>query len=273
VDPHSAAIISFLKTDNTTNYIKLTGATSSGAWGTPIYWASSADPSYAIRNTCSYRQPLQFASMRIPVGAEPDPSADAELTVYDRDKGVVYALWHAGFDAATNTWSSCGGTVFYLDSNGLAGSLPESDQVANSGHRGLPPSSFAVRYAEIRAGVISHVLKIAVNTTRCAHDFPMVGDECGTGSSSAPPEGARIRIKPDVDVTKLGLSPAALTIARALQTYGAVIGDQSGGPVSLKLEDTVAEGRGPKWTGLLSPTSLAGIPLDDFEVVLLGYGQ
>jgi hypothetical protein len=52
----------------------------------------------------------------------------------------------------------------------------------------------------------------------------------------APPEGARIRIKPSIDLSTFDLSPQAMTIARALQEYGAVIGDQSGGPASLKLE-------------------------------------
>ena len=195
------------------------------------------------------------------------------MTVYDGDKSLVYGLWHAAYDPVTDSWSSCGGTVYYLSSNGLAGTLFQSDQAQNRGHRGVPPPVFAVRYDEIRFGQINHELKIAVNTTKCVHVFPLTGDECGTTSLFAPPEGTRIRIKPWIDLTKLGLSPEALTVARALQKYGAVIGDQSSGPVELKLENTVAEGLGWKWDGVLSSTSLAGIPLDDFEVVLLGYGQ
>jgi hypothetical protein len=211
--------------------------------------------------------------VRIPAGARPDPTSDAELTVYDRDRGLTYALWHASYDATTNTWSACGGTVYYAGSNGLAGSLRQSDQPANYGHRGVPPSAFAVRYDEIVAHAIPHVLKLAVNTTKCAHVFPMIGDECGTTATAAPPEGTRIRIKPSVDLTRLGLSPASLTVAQSLQTYGAVIGDQTSGPVSLKVENTVAEGLGWKWNGVLSATSLSAIPLDDYEVVQLGYGQ
>ena len=273
LDPNSGAIISFLKADNTTNYVRLAGTSSTGTWGNPIYWSGTSDPTYAINNSCSQRQPSEFSSMRIPAGARPDPTSDAGMTVYDGDKGLVYALWHASYNATTDTWSACGGTVYYLSSNGLEGSLLQSDQPRNKGHRGAPPPTYAVRYDEVRAGAIRHVLKIAVNTTKCSHTFPMVADECGTTATYAPPEGTRIRIKPWIDLTKLGLSPAALIVARALQTYGAVIGDQSGGPVSLKVENTVAEGLGPKWDGVLSATSLAGVPLDDFQVVQLGYGQ
>jgi hypothetical protein len=193
------------------------------------------------------------------------------MTVYDGDKGLVYALWHASYNATTDTWSACGGTVYYLSSNGLEGSLLQSDQPRNKGHRGAPPPTYAVRYDEVRAGAIRHVLKIAVNTTKCAHVFPMTGDECGTTAAAAPPEGTRIRIKPSVNLSGLQLSPAALVIARALQTYGAVIGDQ-GGTATLKLENTVAEGSGQLWTGILAAKSLCAIPLDSFEVVKLGYG-
>jgi hypothetical protein len=60
-------------------------------------------------------------------------------------------------------------------------------------------------------------------------------------------------------------------IAQALQRYGAVVGDQSGSSVVIKVENTVAEGRGYLWSGVLTANSLATIPLDAYEVVKLGY--
>jgi hypothetical protein len=271
VDPDSDGIISFLLSDNSTSYIRLGGAGSTGKWANPVYWSGSGDPTYAVVNTCSLRQPPAFSSVRIPVGAAPDPTSDAAMTVYDLDRGAVYAFWHTRYDASQDRWSACGGTVYYLGSNGLHRDLPASDDARNTGHRGVPPTTYAVRFAEIRSGSIDHVLKIAVNTTRCSHVFPMVGDECGTTAAYAPPEGTRIRIRPTVDLSKLGLSPAAAVVARALQRYGAVIGDQSGGPVTLKLENTIAEGRGWLWDGVLTSDSLKTIPLSAFEVVRHGY--
>jgi hypothetical protein len=272
VDPNSSDIISFLQTDSTTDYVQMSGTTSSGLWGNPVYWASAKDEAYAVANQtgCS-SPPPEFDSVRIPKGANPDGTSDASMTVYDLSSGLVYAMWKATYTASTDSWSSCGGTVYYVGSNGLAGSLPQSDEPRNQGHRGIPPSSFAVRYDEIQAGEIDHVLKIAVNTTQCEHVFPMTGDECGTTAQFAPPEGTRIRIKPSVDLSKLGLSPSALIVAQALQTYGAVIGDQSSGPVALKVENVVAEGQGNLWDGLLKSTSLSAIPLSDYEVILLGW--
>jgi hypothetical protein len=84
---------------------------------------------------------------------------------------------------------------------------------------------------------------------------------------SAPAQGSQLRIKPGVDLKSLGLSPAALVIAEALQKYGAIVGDSSGGPASLKVENTVAEGNGFVWEGLLAADSLRAIPFRVYEFV------
>lgn len=263
----SSGIMGFLAQDNNPNYVRLAGTTDDGKWGLPIYSGNSTSKVYDVRNSCSLRQPPEFGHVRIPRDARPDPTSDAAMVVYNRDRGLVYGFWHAHHDATSDTWSACGGTISYLGSNGLDGKLAASNQPRNSGHRGLPPPMWAVRYAEIRKGAIHHVLRIAVHTTGCAHVFPMVGDECGTKAPDAPPEGTRIRIKPGVSLSTLHLSPAALIIARALKRYGAIIGDQSSGSINLKVENTIADGKGWVWNGKLNPDSLRSIPLSDYEVV------
>jgi hypothetical protein len=270
VDPRSDEFISFLKANNGYNFVKLSGTDSTGKWGNPIYWAGPGDPVHNIANSCSTRQPEEFDDVRIPVGAQPDPTADSAMTVYDVERGMVYGMhWAKRVDG---TWSACGGTVYHLESNGLNGKLPQSNDRRNTGHRGVPPSAFAVRYDEIRAGALNHVLKIAIGGASPDYVFPMVGSDGESTNPSAPPEGSRIRIKPAVDLRQFDLPPAALVIARALQRYGAIIGDESGGTVNLKVENTIAEGRGFLWRGLLEAGSLSAIPLDAYEVVKLGYG-
>ena len=271
VAPGSERFLRYLAREDGANFLTLSGVGPRGLWGNPIYWARSRDPSYHIQNTCSDPAPPEFRSVRIPLGAAPDPTSDASMTVYDLQKGIVYGLWRTRFDPMTHQWAACGGAAFYLSSNGLDGSLPRSDQPRNQGHRGVPPSTFAVRYDEITAGSIEHVLKVAVPRTACYNVFPLVGHECGTHDPAAPPEGMRLRLKPSIDLQSMHLSPAQLTIARALQRYGAVIGDQSGRSAELKLENTVVEGRGDLWGGVLSATSLSMFTFNDYEVIQLGY--
>jgi hypothetical protein len=273
VDPNSDEFIAHIQEHSNTNFIRLAGATADGKWGNPIYYAGSGDPAHEIGNSCGNRQPPEFRSVRIPAGALPDPSSDSSMTVYDLDKGVVYGFYRTRYDEATNHWSSCGGAVYYLDSNGLVGSLGQSDEPRNFGHRGVPPFTYAVRHDEIEAGSIDHVLKIAVDVANEDHVWPMSGSDGDSTDEFAPPEGARLRLKPSIDLSELDLTGPQRTIATALQTYGAVIGDQSGSTTALKLENTVAEGRGQLWTGMLEPDSLSMFELEDFEVIKLGYGR
>ena len=273
IAPDSAAVVSFIERDNQVGHLVLTGAGPKGRWGHPIYWAEPGDPTYRVGNDCSFSTPAAFSAVRIPLGARPDPGSDADMTVYDIGRGLVYGFWKARYDVGSNSWSACGGTAYSLSSNGLDGGLAQSDDSANAGHRGLPPPVYAVRFDEIKAGVIDHVLRINVNTTGCSHVFPMTGDECGTHAPAAPPEGARVRLDPSIDLAGLHLSPGALVIARALQRYGAVIGDQTGGAATIQLEDVVAEGRGWLWKGVLGPDALRKLPLGDLQVIAPGFGS
>ena len=117
------------------------------------------------------------------------------------------------------------------------------------------------------------MLKIAVNTAHEDYVWPMTGSDGDSTATFAAPEGARLRLKPSINLDKLNLSKAQLTIATALQRYGAIIGDQSGATSVLKVENTVAQGRGQLWKGILGPDSLKKFSLDDFEFVRLGYGS
>lgn len=265
IDRSSRQMINWLVAHSDDSFITLAGASQTGEYGQPIYWARPGDPIY---NVVGDSLPPEFDHLRIPRGAKPDSASDREMTVYDINAGYVSWLFDASFTG--NTWRASGGSIHYLNSNGLDGQLRQSDEPRNRGHRGIPAPTIAVRYDEVQFGAIRHVLKIAVPET-CDFVFPMVGDE-GCDPPSPMVEGARIRIKRSVDLDRLGLSRHALVVARALQQYGAVIGDQSGGSVVLKLENTVAEGRGWLWKNVLTRDSLSKIRLSDYEVIKLGYG-
>jgi hypothetical protein len=271
-DPASDEMIAFLHQDHSPDHIVLVGADRGGDWGTPIFSAAEDTPTFSVQNNCAFPQPPEFRSVPIPENARADPTSDAEMTIYDLHRRVVYGFWKTRYDESTEEWSACGGTVYYMDSNGLDGTLPQSDEERNFGHRGLPPTTYAVTYDEIQRGTIDHVLKIAVNTAAVDHVWPMSGSDGDSMDPSAPPEGARLRLKPSIDLSSMELSRPQLTIATAFQEYGVVIGDQSGGPAALKLENTVAEGRGQLWRGLLEEDSLSMFSFEDFEFVKLGYG-
>jgi hypothetical protein len=271
VDRNSARYIGVLKA-TAFQYPRFAGVTQAGTWGLPVYWATRSDPVYNVTTVagCPWPVPAAYAAVRIPRGARPDASEDAQMTVYDRPDGLVVGLWHATYDPARDTWQACAGSAYYLASNGLYGGWARSTDGRNTGHRGLPPSTHAVRWDEIQAGAVRHVLDMIVPST-CGAVFPMVWGE-GCGQSLL--EGMRIRIKPSVDLTARGLTGATLTVATALQRYGAVVGDVNGcDAATIRVENTVQEGRGWLWNGVLGFDSLNALNWNDFEVIQLGWGR
>lgn len=265
VHPDSERILEFLREDNAENGCILLSGHDGNDWGMPAYAAGTDDPVYSVVSR-KYQLPPEFSSLRIPVGALPADSSDGEMVVYDLVSNVVALFSKAVYDADTDTWTVNGGSIAHLNSNGLDGSLPAADDVRNRGtFRGYPGAVAMIHWDDIADGKLDNVVKIGVNNAREGFVFPMVGSDGDTDDPDAPVEGARIRIKPDVDLEELGLSDQALIIARGLQEYGMVVADNTGGGIELKLEDTVRSGRGPFWN--LEQDSLCAVTTEHLEVV------
>lgn len=263
--PRSAEIVSFLATDNRRGGCVILAGAGEDEWGMPIYLADSSSPEYVVTST-KYNVPVEFESLRIPTDALPAATADAEMVIYDIEKGYVAQLSKAAFDADANTWTVTGGSIAYLDSNGLYGEVPGSDEPRNAGSfRGYSGAVAAVSYDDVVVGRIDNVLKVGVNASQDAAVFPMTNSDGDSLDPDAPSQGMRLRIRPDADLSSYGLSPQALVIARGLQEFGAIIGDSTGGRIVLKLEDMKRAGTPGQWD--LQPTSLCSVPASDYQIV------
>jgi hypothetical protein len=255
LSPHSAAWIQDAVAHSGTHLSLVLGD-----WGMPVYRASASDP---LVQVTSSGHTVRF---RIPANARPMSANDAALTVIDPTTNQVVGLF--GAHVSGGTWSVSGLSRYRYSSNGIAGGLPGGLK-ANFGHRGIPASVPAVTMAEIQRGSIRHRLEIYWHETasrtpegKSAY-FPMTGSE--SGKAGVVPEGAVIRIKPGLNLDALHLSPAAKVIARALQKYGAVVGDNAGSGNSLKLQGNA------NWAGVLNKDSLRGIPWSDYVFVKGGF--
>lgn len=259
--PRASAILDYMQTarDAGDGCVRLAGADES-EWGQPVYWSRPTDKAYDIAVDMPQPPPSELDTLRIPEGARGAATSDAEMTIFDVDRGYVVALTGADLDVKTDTWRARGATVTYLGSNGLHARTGRSDDARNTGsHRGNNGATMMVRHDEVTRGAIEHVLKVASGPeTSKRFVFPMIGSDGDSDNPDAPPQGLRFRIKPTVDLSALDLAPEARVIAQALQTYGFYVGD-SAGVTALKLENTRAEGRGQLWE--LPPTALCSLPL------------
>jgi hypothetical protein len=241
-----------------------------GSWALPVYFAREGDPVYTIK-------PGQYGptlyEVHIPLGALPGNNSDALMAVFDRARSVVFELNHGVYNPVTHSWSAVGTALYGLASNGLACSLPESNRVCpmNSGHRGIPPAIFAIRYNEVKAGAIRHVIKISLDRTGDCHFYPASGNEQGKGGNIC--EGTILRIREGVDLSRRRLSYGCLVIARAIKRYGAVVGDTGGLPMAVFLENLELEGRPQRWSNLgVSTNCFQGkVSFNDFVAIRLGY--
>jgi len=235
-----------------------------GRWAMPMYRARAADPVFRINPTAG-----PTVTIHIPRHARPMPTSDAALVVTDTATRQVVTLGGARFHRATHRWTARSVSRYFSDSNGIAQGLP-TGTTGNLGHRGIPGSVQAVTMREIRRGVIKHRLEVYWWETAAATPggpeayFPMTGSEAAL-KHGVVPEGIVIRIKRSVDLRTKHLTPAALTIATALQRYGAVVGDNSGSGNNIKLQANA------NWKRVLVAGSLNTIPWSDYVFVKGGF--
>jgi hypothetical protein len=267
-----------------------------------VYWVAPGDPTFPIAchgRLCS-DQLTSFlgehgGALPLPTDARgggplPGSGVDRSLTLFDRPDGVAIGLH--GVRYRGRALHADGGDIYRLSSGGIASpwtpATSDADS-ANGGHRGFPSALGQVRFDEIAwaagrspVAAIPHALELFVPpVTGTSFCFPLTGDEAQSTAAGAPPEGIRVRIRPQVDLSDL--HGAALVLAKTLQTYGAMVADTSGNNgVDLSLEGLSRENVRPPgapraWPSrgplALSRDALRSIPFDPahWEVVRAGW--
>lgn len=247
----------------------------------PLFWADAGTP--RVKVTCRVGG-VGFtgdngmdasAQVPLPTGAAPDPESDHHLLIVDRSTNTEYGMWDF---TGTNGNYTCGlGAT--LDLNG-SGVRPLAD-VANPWWEAHGPRACGfgliaglIRPDEIRAGVIEHALVIAYPHIRSGFFVSPASTAQATNGSGAEPNrgipcGGRIQYDPDIDVESLPLSAAGKTIVRALQIYGAYVGDYSGA-ISLYADNSPEAQAYWRSIDFDSYELMDVIDLADFRVLELG---
>jgi hypothetical protein len=248
-------------------------------WGTVYFEGKCTDPVWKLTGTIpskvaflgteGFHAPLALGSTLTGTNDSPFVVMDT-CGVTSMPKG--FSVWAANaVKGAGTTINVSAAGAFQHDSNGLDYRNPRSSSTKNMRSRGAIPDAMVIRKDRLQWAIanntgLGYALHLFWVETGTVDGFvhPMVGaenDKLGWG-----PEGIRIRIKPSVDLTKRGLSPGGLAVARTLQTHGAYLGDNSGSGSALKAEQDHGQ-----WGSLLGRDSLRGLTWDDFEFVQRGY--
>ncbi|MGZ6928463.1 MAG: hypothetical protein ACXVJX_07715 [Acidimicrobiia bacterium] len=152
-----------------------------------------------------------------PIEGGAGSSGDRHVLVVDRDACRDYEVYAAYPLRGGAAWSAGSGAVFDLGSNAMRPATWTSADAA-----GLPILPGLVRYDEVASGEIDHAIRITLRRTDRRYVWP-ARHQAGSADPTAAPMGAWLRLKPDVDLSRLG--PQARVVARALQQHGAIVAD------------------------------------------------
>ena len=152
-----------------------------------------------------------------PVEGGPSSTGDRHVLVVDRDACRLWELYSAYPQNGGASWTAGSGATWNLNSNAMRPLGWTSGDAA-----GLPILPGLVRYDEVAAGDIDHVIRFTAPRTASAYVWP-ASHKAGTGGASDPPMGAWFRLKASFDIS--GFSPQNQVILRALKKHGMVLAD------------------------------------------------
>jgi hypothetical protein len=231
----------------------------------PLYLAGRRTQRHRVRLTASWRPRRALLGVPLPGHAAPDPSSDGHLAVIDRSTGCEYDFWQ--LRRGRRGWEASWGNALQVRGRGV---YPRGYSARGSGFALL---AGVVMPRELRRGRIDHALLLSYPYTRAGGPVrPATESDGWTRRRGAIPEGARLQLDPSLDLDALGLTGYERTIARALQVYGAYMGDTGGNGVSLYALHPQSTRSNPYGSLLPDDTypSLGGIPFDRMRVLRLG---
>jgi hypothetical protein len=200
----------------------------------PLYWADASTQTYPMPvdyGGQGWQGSNTTANMPIPAQAEPDPESDHHMLVISADRKTEYGCWDVSHSGSS--WHAGVCATSDLTGTGVrpAAGVGSTQwwQAAGSRACGFPLVAGLIRVEEIKAGRIDHALVIAYPGIRNRYFTPPASTPSnGSGADVGVPCGGRLQYDPSIDVTTLGLTRAGQMILKALQEYGAYVGDYSG---------------------------------------------
>jgi hypothetical protein len=117
-----------------------------------------------------------------------------------------------------------------------------------------------VRYDEaLAAGEITHAFRV---TTRGSNGYVWPASHAAGTNASAPPLGARLRLKASKDLS--GFTPEVQRIFRAMKRYGLIVADNGS---DMYISGTMDA----RWNNDVLNPAFSALTADDFEVLQLGW--
>lgn len=195
----------------------------------------------------------------VPSGTVAGEGSDGQVVLWDQRNQLEWGFWQFK-EGPNGSYTATNGYVARTGCN-WDGIFP--DGKAGRGG-GLPYLGGLVTDEEMQAGRIDHALAFGYHAPAKTFVYPATKSD-GRGQGSDLPEGTRLQLDPSLtpeQLKSMGLSDEAVVVAKALQTYGMYVVDNSGSS-KIYLEDTATA----DWGDGVSREMLSALPWDRFRVV------
>jgi hypothetical protein len=219
VHPSSAAWVTSMGADRKAHPDFGSGLIDGAPFGIPVTTVPSGQAKVPV--SFEYRSESDPGPYPVPAKAlvegGPNATGDRHVILLDPAACKVWELY-AAHPQGDGSWRAGSGAVFDLRSNALRkAGWTSADAAGLSVYAGL------VRYDEVAAGRIDHVIRMTAPRTRNSYVWPARHAASSATDPALPPMGAWFRLKASVDVSRF---PAqARVVAEALKRHGGIIAD------------------------------------------------
>jgi hypothetical protein len=222
------------------------------SWSVPVYTVPASQPLVKVtlwpsRLALSPALQIPWDAVPLPADAQPAAGTDGHLVVWQPSTNRLWEFWR--LERASAGWQAgWGGAIQDASSNAGAygpeawsGGLSDWGASASS----LSIAGGLITLEDLEKGQINHALALALPDTRAGiFAAPAERTDGGDAEPSSLPEGAHLRLDPNLNLAALHLPHLTLLMAEAAQRYGIVVRD-SASNVAFYAQDPTPTGTNP----------------------------
>jgi len=250
LDPASTALVGALRSEVSWEFENHAGpGISTSEWSVPLYTVPADQPLVRVTLDAGNAPALQeaFAEVPIPPDAEPAAGTDATLVVWQPASDKVWEFWHASREA--DGWhADWGGATRevsrgkgYYDAEAWPGARPWWGDSSTS----MGVIGGLITLEDLERGVINHALQMAIPKARAGlWAWPAQRTDGRSEDPLTLPEGAHLRLDPNLDLESLAMPRMTRLMAQAAQRYGIYVNNRAH-DVSFFAEDPTRTGTNP----------------------------
>ena len=219
------------------------------SYSVPVYTVSVGRPTVSVQldGTSNAALSAAWSAVPLPPDAQPAAGTDGALVVWQPSTDRLWEFWRLVHKAGG--WhASWGGAMQNVSSDpGVYG--PEAWPGAQSWW-GMSASSLSlvgglISLEDLKLGQINHALAMSIPNVRAGvYSSPAQRSDGKTADPLSLPEGAHLRLNPNLNLTALHLPRLTLMLAEAAQRYGIFI-TNAAGCVTFNAQDPIPTGTNP----------------------------